>query len=373
MKHIARKRFGQHFLSDGGIGEYEDEAEYAPKGCVSFLTVHQSKGLEFPVVALPCLSGVVKGNFDKLVYQPGYGIAFNTARSSDDEKPGWYQVAGYLDKQADALFRQVLPRIWDRPGKGTRETLIYAVSCFGFMLGDQGHVAEADGLFDRAEALDPDAQTAMRPSLLTQRAAMRLWQGEWQQAEALANAALRDCQQSHTRYLAMKSHVIGAYARWQIDGSAREVARMEDCARWFLSPGNSRQRTSLTFGWLTEVMAARRDLAAARGYAGAMVQRIREGGDRLGESMAWRALAGLEQARGQTARADHYLRLAQRSAELRASPREAAQNQLCAARLALARGDADAAARLAAEAASAFAALGIDTFSRMAAALVPNR
>lgn len=274
---------------------------------------------------------------------------------------------------ADALFRQVLPRIWDRPGKGTRETLIYAVSCFGFMLGDQGHVAEADGLFDRAEALDPDAQTAMRPSLLTQRAAMRLWQGEWQQAEALANAALRDCQQSHTRYLAMKSHVIGAYARWQIDGSAREVARMEDCARWFLSPGNSRQRTSLTFGWLTEVMAARRDLAAARGYAGAMVQRIREGGDRLGESMAWRALAGLEQARGQTARADHYLRLAQRSAELRASPREAAQNQLCAARLALARGDADAAARLAAEAASAFAALGIDTFSRMAAALVPNR
>lgn len=38
------------FLKDGGIGEYEDTADYAPKGCVSFLTIHQSKGLEFPVV-----------------------------------------------------------------------------------------------------------------------------------------------------------------------------------------------------------------------------------------------------------------------------------------------------------------------------------
>lgn len=38
------------FLVDGGIGEYEDEAEFAPKGCVSFLTIHQSKGLEYPIV-----------------------------------------------------------------------------------------------------------------------------------------------------------------------------------------------------------------------------------------------------------------------------------------------------------------------------------
>ena len=37
-------------LYEGGISEYEDEAEYAPSGCVSFLTIHQSKGLEFPIV-----------------------------------------------------------------------------------------------------------------------------------------------------------------------------------------------------------------------------------------------------------------------------------------------------------------------------------
>lgn len=42
-------------LYDGGISEYEDDSEYAPSGCVSFLTIHQSKGMEFPVVFVDSL------------------------------------------------------------------------------------------------------------------------------------------------------------------------------------------------------------------------------------------------------------------------------------------------------------------------------
>ncbi len=38
-----------------GINEYEDEAEYAPSGCVSFMTIHQAKGMEFPVVFVDSL------------------------------------------------------------------------------------------------------------------------------------------------------------------------------------------------------------------------------------------------------------------------------------------------------------------------------
>lgn len=43
------------FLFDGGIDEFEDEAEYAPAGSVAFMTIHQAKGLQFPVtvVGLP--------------------------------------------------------------------------------------------------------------------------------------------------------------------------------------------------------------------------------------------------------------------------------------------------------------------------------
>jgi DNA helicase II / ATP-dependent DNA helicase PcrA len=43
------------FLDEGGITEYEDDSEYAPSGCVSFLTIHQSKGLEFPIVLVGSL------------------------------------------------------------------------------------------------------------------------------------------------------------------------------------------------------------------------------------------------------------------------------------------------------------------------------
>lgn len=46
------------FLFDGGITEYEDESEYAPSGCVSFMTIHQSKGMEFPIVMVDSLTSV---------------------------------------------------------------------------------------------------------------------------------------------------------------------------------------------------------------------------------------------------------------------------------------------------------------------------
>ena len=63
------------FLYDGGIGEYEDDAEYAPKGCVSFLTIHQSKGLEFPVVVCGSLEAVPRKQhapLDELLETGGY-------------------------------------------------------------------------------------------------------------------------------------------------------------------------------------------------------------------------------------------------------------------------------------------------------------
>jgi len=54
------------FLKDGGINEYEDVSEYAPSGCVSFLTIHQSKGLEFPVVFVGSMESVPSSQHSKL-------------------------------------------------------------------------------------------------------------------------------------------------------------------------------------------------------------------------------------------------------------------------------------------------------------------
>jgi DNA helicase-2/ATP-dependent DNA helicase PcrA len=77
LEKNIRDLFNQflRFLVDGGIGEYEDEAEYAPKGCVSFLTIHQSKGLEYPVVVCGSLEAVPRKQYsalDVLLEDGGY-------------------------------------------------------------------------------------------------------------------------------------------------------------------------------------------------------------------------------------------------------------------------------------------------------------
>jgi DNA helicase-2/ATP-dependent DNA helicase PcrA len=60
-------------LHDGGINDYEDPDQPFPRGYVQVLTIHQSKGLEFPVVAVGSLT--VQVSSDKQVdrhLQPFY-------------------------------------------------------------------------------------------------------------------------------------------------------------------------------------------------------------------------------------------------------------------------------------------------------------
>lgn len=47
---------------ENGVGEYEDEEAYAPEGHVSFLNIHQSKGLEYPVVIVASLNDRPRGS-----------------------------------------------------------------------------------------------------------------------------------------------------------------------------------------------------------------------------------------------------------------------------------------------------------------------
>jgi len=58
IDNVVEKFFNMYmkFLVNGGIGEYEDDSEYAPSGCVSFLTIHQSKGMEFPITVVGSLN-----------------------------------------------------------------------------------------------------------------------------------------------------------------------------------------------------------------------------------------------------------------------------------------------------------------------------
>lgn len=58
-----------HFLRyivDGGIGEFEDAEEGTPDDCLAFMTIHQSKGLEFPVTVVGSLEAVPRKQYTEL-------------------------------------------------------------------------------------------------------------------------------------------------------------------------------------------------------------------------------------------------------------------------------------------------------------------
>lgn len=64
IEQVVERFFNMYlrFLIDGGITEYEDDTEYAPSGCISFMTIHQSKGMEFPIVMVDSLNATPRIN-----------------------------------------------------------------------------------------------------------------------------------------------------------------------------------------------------------------------------------------------------------------------------------------------------------------------
>lgn len=54
------------FLVQGGMSEFEDFDETLPSGCVSFMTIHQSKGLEFPITIVGSMNAVPAKSFTEL-------------------------------------------------------------------------------------------------------------------------------------------------------------------------------------------------------------------------------------------------------------------------------------------------------------------
>ncbi len=54
------------FLVQGGLSEFEDFDETLPSGCVSFMTIHQSKGLEFPITIVGSMNAVPTKSYTDL-------------------------------------------------------------------------------------------------------------------------------------------------------------------------------------------------------------------------------------------------------------------------------------------------------------------
>ncbi|MGI6263132.1 MAG: 3'-5' exonuclease, partial [Succiniclasticum sp.] len=81
--------------------EKEAAATAVADDAVTIMTIHKSKGLEFPVVALPFTgySGTNKNGMGQLVYRPGKGIGLSyTSRSDDKDMTGKTIESGILQQ-----------------------------------------------------------------------------------------------------------------------------------------------------------------------------------------------------------------------------------------------------------------------------------
>ena len=233
----------------------------------------------------------------------------------------------------------------------------YTLACKASVLGDQGRFDEADECFEEALGAVRGADHQVEGSVLSLRSAVWLWQGHWEEARQAATEAQRIAERVKSLYLYTMGLSLGAYAGWVLRQDEASLQTIMDATSWLAS----RDRglfISLNYGWLADAMATSGRWQEARRYAAGAVRRGRKR-DRIGEAMAYRAMARASAAGQNRKPAPHYLDLAMETARVRQSLHEVAVTQLYDAEIRLAIADRVAAAALLDQAGAAFQALAM--------------
>jgi class 3 adenylate cyclase/tetratricopeptide (TPR) repeat protein len=260
----------------------------------------------------------------------------------------------------EAIFIKRSHRSGTRPAVG----LAYTLACKGSILGDRGHFTPAHLCFDEALDAVRGAGHQVEGSVLCWRAAVHLWQGRWSQARDDAWEARRIAERVKSLYVFAMSYGLGAYAEWTLEQDPDSLRRLADATSW-LEQRDKGLFISLNYGWLAEGMASAGRFREARSYAARALHRARKK-DRIGEAVAYRALARLALDGRARLPAEHYLERALQAALARTSQRERALTRLSQADVAAARGAYPAAANLFGESAAEFHALGMTWHARHA-------
>lgn len=286
-----------------------------------------------------------------------------------------------LATQVDATLAQVLAaasrydealRLFDaslatklrhsKPGSSMAIGSAYSLACKGSVLADQGAFEAAHSCFDEALTLLGDTTHPVANSVRNWVAVACVWQGRWEEAEAIAAESARIAENTRGLLLLVVCRAAAGYARWARTGDARDLGQAVDAVNWMDARGG-RFYTSLHHGWLVDAHARLGHRAEARRHAAHVLWRSREG-ERLGEASACRALAHLAMGSGQTDEASRWLARADRSAQLRSSRREMAMNRVVEAALAAIKGDAGRALDLRRQARTAFVGMAMDWHAR---------
>lgn len=283
--------------------------------------------------------------------RPGFdGQLLSNLGQSHAIASNFSEARDYLGQAIDRRLAE-LKRGRGNPGHA------YSFGSRGYVLAVQGHFADAYRDFDAAFATLDGVDHPVRGSVTSLRALACLVEGRLDQCLALIREAIAISLSARARYLVVSCRAVEDYAQWLQTGDDRHVEALASRVEWLLGSG-SRQRLSNNHGWLAEMFARRGEAAEAEHHYRAACARA-DAGDRLGETIACRAMARLAAEGRVTADPFEYLERGYASARLRQSPREQHETDLCAADVHGLLGNPDQAHALRQRAIAGFTALGM--------------
>ena len=242
-----------------------------------------------------------------------------------------------------------------KPGGNVAVGSAFALAIKGSVLGDRGLFTEAEECFAEMLWLLEGSVHQIVSSVRNWIGVVYLWQGRWADAVAVVEASMHVAENVKSHLLLALSKSIWGYGNWRRTGTAEALQAVRDGTNWIELRGGS-LGASLNYGWLLDIAETLNSDAERRHHAAILLRRARQH-DRLGEAMGCRALARAAAKVHDRAAVEHYLALAERSAQARGSRHEQASTLLCRAEICMLAGNPRAAVEPLDAASEAFASM----------------
>jgi predicted ATPase/class 3 adenylate cyclase len=266
-------------------------------------------------------------------------------------------AAGEYDKSLLLLDEAILiRRQFRKPGRPPIE-LAFSLACKASVLGDRGLFDQAHACLNEALAAVQDSGHEVEASILCWKSAVSLWQGRWEDARASAIKGQHIAERVRSLYLYAQNLSLDGYASWMMQRSQKSLQAIVDATSW-LEKRNRGLFVSLNHGWLADGLVESERWQQARHHVARALLRSRKH-DRLGEAMAYRAMARASAAGHNRKSPEVYLALAMKSALARGARHEIAVTQLCDAEIRVACGEHAHATKLLDQAERLFEAMGM--------------